>query len=252
VIRDSAGNLYGTTYYGGAYGAGTVYKLAPDGTLTLLYSFNSSDGANPSAGVMQDSAGNLYGTTSGGGAYGAGTVYKLAPSIGALTVLHTFDGSDGANPTAGVIRDSAGNLYGTTSSGGTSGGGTVFQLTISPYTFLGFFQPVDNPPTVNAVKNGATVPVKWKLQDRNGTLVTDVGAVAPGWPKAQKISCATLTADPEDAIETTGTGKTSLRYDSTSRQFVYNWQTPKQGNTCWRLDINFIEGTTKSAYFKLK
>src|SRR3989441_6841353 len=80
VLRDSTGNLYGTTVYGGASGAGTVYKLAPDGTLTILHSFDIySEGANPFAGVIQDSTGNLYGTTQWGGAAGDGTVDKPAP-----------------------------------------------------------------------------------------------------------------------------------------------------------------------------
>src|SRR5207247_901881 len=101
--------------------------LAPSGTLTVLHSFNSSDGANPYAGLVQDSAGNLYGTTQQGGASGYGTVYKLAPS-GDFTVLHSFDFSDGAYPYAGLVQDSAGNLYGTTYSGGASGGGVVFAI----------------------------------------------------------------------------------------------------------------------------
>src|SRR5438874_1842978 len=106
LIQDSEGNLYGTTVYGGVSGAGTVYKLAPSGALTVLHTFDpSSEGYSPSAGLILDSAGNLYGTTyvgGVGGASSAGMVYKLAPS-GALTVLHNFRGpdySDGANPSA--------------------------------------------------------------------------------------------------------------------------------------------------------
>src|SRR2546427_596315 len=102
VLQDSAGNLYGTTTQGGASGDGTVYKLAPDGTFTLLHEFNGSDGYYPYAGVIQDSTGNLYGTTQSGGAFGAGTVYKLAPD-GTFTLLHEFNGSDGYDPYAGVI-----------------------------------------------------------------------------------------------------------------------------------------------------
>src|SRR6266581_3085265 len=110
VIQDSTGNLYGTTLYGGASGAGTVYKLAPDGTLTILHSFNYSDGYYPYAGLVRDSAGNLYGTTLYGGASGYGTVYKLAPD-GTLTLLHEFNSSEGYYPLAGAIQDSTGNLY---------------------------------------------------------------------------------------------------------------------------------------------
>lgn len=79
MIADSAGNLYGTTYAGGANGKGTVFKIAPDGTETILHAFgaNATDGQNPVGGLVVDSAGNLYGTTVGGGAYGGGTVFKI-------------------------------------------------------------------------------------------------------------------------------------------------------------------------------
>jgi uncharacterized repeat protein (TIGR03803 family) len=114
VIQDSAGNLYGTTYYGGTANAGVVYKLDTSGHYTVLYSFmGGADGANPYAGVILDSAGNLYGTTEEGGENN-GVVYKL-DTTGHETVLYSFTGgADGAFPYAGVIRDSAGNLYGTT------------------------------------------------------------------------------------------------------------------------------------------
>ena len=80
LLRDTAGNLYGTTLNGGAYGLGVVFRLAPDGTETVLHSFaGGGEGANPGADLIQDGAGNLYGTTLNGGAYGAGVVFKLTP-----------------------------------------------------------------------------------------------------------------------------------------------------------------------------
>jgi len=129
VILDSAGNLYGTTYYGGTSNAGVVYKLDTTGELTVLYSFTGgADGANPAAGLVRDSAGNLYGTTSGGGSGNAGAVYEL-DTTGQETVLYSFTGgTDGGLPEAGLIRDAAGNLYGTNVYGGTSGAGTVYEL----------------------------------------------------------------------------------------------------------------------------
>jgi uncharacterized repeat protein (TIGR03803 family) len=127
VIQDSTGNLYGTTYNGAA-GAGVVFKLDTLGNETVLYSFPGSDGDRPFAGVIQDSTGNLYGTTYYGGAAGAGVVFKL-DTLGNETVLYNFTGgADGANPYAGVILDSSGNLYGTTQSGGAFGRGVVFKL----------------------------------------------------------------------------------------------------------------------------
>ena len=136
LIADSAGNLYGTTSGGGASYKGVVFKLAPDGTETVLHSFPGfpSDGNSPYAGLIADSAGNLYGTTlSRDSVSHAGVVFKLAPNGTAgwtETVLHSFTGfpTDGALPYAGLIADSAGNLYGATTGGGASGQGVVFKL----------------------------------------------------------------------------------------------------------------------------
>jgi uncharacterized repeat protein (TIGR03803 family) len=147
VIFDAAGNLYGTTLGGGGShscgGCGTVFKLSPEAngkwTRTVLHSFNGKDGFNPFAGVIFDAAGNLYGTTWIGGSSkspcnsNCGVVFKLSPGANGKwteTVLHYFNGNDGANPYAGLIFDAAGNLYGTTWMGGTTscGCGTVFKL----------------------------------------------------------------------------------------------------------------------------
>ena len=137
VIRDWAGNLYGTTNGsysdvggGGTNNAGVVYKVDNCGHETLLYSFTGgADGSSPNR-LTLDSSGNLYGTTTnGGGAANAGVVFKLDPS-GHETVLYTFTGlADGGNPFGGVVRDSAGNLYGVTSSGGgASSTGVVYKI----------------------------------------------------------------------------------------------------------------------------
>ena len=132
LFRDGVGNLYGTTTLGGAHGDGTVFKLTPSGTETLLHSFAGSpaDGEHPHAGAVRDRAGNLYGTTLDGGAFGDGVVFELSPG-GAETVLHSFGGSpgDGRHPHAFLVRDTAGNLYGTTLEGGAFNEGTVFELT---------------------------------------------------------------------------------------------------------------------------
>jgi uncharacterized repeat protein (TIGR03803 family) len=158
LIRDAAGNLYGTTTGGGAHagpsgsGEGTVFELSPDATgtwtETVLYSFcaqeNCTDGDSPEASLIRDAAGNLYGTTPTGGAHaalgnGGGTVFELTRNAAKATwtekVLYSFCASsvavlcsDGAGPAGGLIRDAAGNLYGTTEAGGASGSDTVFQL----------------------------------------------------------------------------------------------------------------------------
>lgn len=189
-LLDKAGNLYGTTYEAGQNGYGTVFRLAPNGTLTPLYAFQAgSDGQDPVAGLIADKKGNFYGTTYYGGTAGVGTVFELAAN-GTETVLHSFQcgndgafpngglvirkrdiygltvqgggncggnpcgmafglapggaetwtydfqaGSDGQNPLDGMVKDSAGNLYGTTDAGGVNncGGtgscGTIFKIT---------------------------------------------------------------------------------------------------------------------------
>jgi uncharacterized repeat protein (TIGR03803 family) len=131
----------GTTLGGGTSGYGTVFQLTPSGALNVLHSFiGGGDGAYPEAGLIADMAGNLYGTTYGGGAGGQGTVFQLTPA-GTLYVLYSFTGgSDGGRPGADLIADAAGNLYGTTSSGGATascpgGCGTVFELTV-PASFI--------------------------------------------------------------------------------------------------------------------
>jgi uncharacterized repeat protein (TIGR03803 family) len=138
VVRDSSGNLYGTTQNGGPSNAGTVFKVDPTGKKTVLYSFTgSTDGGYPMAGVVLDANGDLYGTTYEGGSAFAGTVFKVDPT-GKETVLYGFTGStDGGSPQSGVIRDSHGNLYGTTYYGGNQGAGTVFKVnTVGQETVL--------------------------------------------------------------------------------------------------------------------
>jgi uncharacterized repeat protein (TIGR03803 family) len=137
LIRDAAGNLYGTAYNGGGItcevtaGCGMVFKLDPTVTFTVLHAFaGGMDGALPDGGVIRDSSGNLYGTTSFGGASDSGTVFKV-DATGKETVLYSFTGkADGGQPIAGVIRDAAGNLFGTTPAGGTRylSAGTAYKV----------------------------------------------------------------------------------------------------------------------------
>ncbi len=144
LIMDAAGNLYGTTSYGGIRNLGTVFELTPreGGGWTKRVLHNFSDGDNdgylPGSSLIFDTAGNLYGTTNIGGIHGYGTVFELVRTQGgawANRVLHSFgSGDDGALPYSGVILDGAGNLYGTTQEGGIHtcgnlGCGTVFEIT---------------------------------------------------------------------------------------------------------------------------
>jgi len=147
LTMDRAGNLYGVTFSGGSgksycngtpSGCGTVFELSPSfsgWTLRVLHSFSGSDGAEPEGSLVLDAAGNLYGITNEGGTAsspGYGTVYELSPGPSGWShiVLHRFtDGNDGRGPTAGLVMDAAGNLYGTAYAGGADGYGTAYKLT---------------------------------------------------------------------------------------------------------------------------
>ena len=128
LLLGSDGNFYGTTYAGGIYGYGTVFRLSTNGPLTTLVSFGYANGAYPRAALSQDVAGNFYGTTFQGGAYSNGTVFMMTPT-GLLTNLYSFTGgNDGAQPVAGLFYGSDGNFYGTTANGGAYGVGTLFTI----------------------------------------------------------------------------------------------------------------------------
>jgi len=143
LVMDGKGNLFGTTSAGGGSmncteGCGTVYEDVVGGDEKVLYAFTGgNDGSGPTSGLMQDAKGNFYGTTYSGGANNLGTVFKLSRVQGVWKekVLHSFKGSDGSAPATGVIADTAGNLFGTTSMGAflgtgcSQGCGTVFELT---------------------------------------------------------------------------------------------------------------------------
>ena len=133
LLQATDGNFYGTTVSGGAYGYGTIFKIAASGNLSTLYSFNWTDGANPYAALIQAPDGDFYGTTvNGTGFYGAGSVFKITLS-GTLTTLHSFCSqsqcADGALPYAPLLAATDGNFYGTTNTDGAYEAGTVFKIT---------------------------------------------------------------------------------------------------------------------------
>jgi uncharacterized repeat protein (TIGR03803 family) len=141
LILDAAGNLYGTTYGGGrssnlrCLGCGTVFQLTPGAhgrwKEKVLHSFNGNDGSGPAGSLIFDAAGNLYGNTNHGGAYDRGTVFRLNPKANGnwTETIYSFKtGNDGDYPDAGLIFDSAGDLYGTTYGGGTHDGGIVYEI----------------------------------------------------------------------------------------------------------------------------
>lgn len=136
LVFDSNGNLYGTTLNGGTHTDGTVFEISSGGTYSVIFNFagGTGDGSHPYAGLIVDGSGNLYGTTSGGGAHSLGTVFELSPPVPPSTswtetLLHSFASTgDGNTPYGGLALDSSGNLWGTTSEGGTSSFGIVFEI----------------------------------------------------------------------------------------------------------------------------
>jgi uncharacterized repeat protein (TIGR03803 family) len=139
LVQAMDGSFYGTTLQGGPnncyhVGCGTIFKITATGVLTTLHSFDSLDGSFPSAPLLQAGDGNLYGTASAGGSYmcglyNCGTVFKITLT-GELTTLHSFDGSDGADPLAGLVQGTDQAFYGATSAGGSYGEGTIFRLAV--------------------------------------------------------------------------------------------------------------------------
>jgi uncharacterized repeat protein (TIGR03803 family) len=132
LAQGTDGNFYGTTYSGGAHNDGTVFKITPSGSLTVLHSFDGTDGQYPYAGLVLATNGNFYGTTSSGGAHGEGTVFEIT-AAGKLTRLYSFCAetacADGYDVYGGMVQATNGNFYGTTYAGGAHGGGTVFEIT---------------------------------------------------------------------------------------------------------------------------
>ncbi|MFZ0953174.1 MAG: choice-of-anchor tandem repeat GloVer-containing protein, partial [Candidatus Sulfotelmatobacter sp.] len=147
LVQGPNGNFYGTAYYGGVncdpLGCGTVFKIAPGGTLRTLHTFNDTVGTDPYAGLVGATDGNLYGTTTYGGANANGTIFKITPS-GTLTTLHSFDGTDGTEvgslaPVA-LIQATDGNFYGVIGGGGAYGDGTVYRLSTGLGPFVSFLR----------------------------------------------------------------------------------------------------------------
>jgi uncharacterized repeat protein (TIGR03803 family) len=175
LTQATDGNLYGTTFYGGTKGDGTVFKITPGGALTTLHSFCSesgcTDGSNPEAALVQGTDGNLYGTTEGG-AHTLGSVFEITPT-GALATLHSFDGADGQYPEAALVQATDGSFYGTTVAGGAQDYGMLFKITPSGtlttlYTFCSQSGCTDG-----------TSPYGGLAQDTNGTLYGTTGLGGP-------------------------------------------------------------------------
>ncbi|MGA3179385.1 MAG: choice-of-anchor tandem repeat GloVer-containing protein [Verrucomicrobiota bacterium] len=179
LVQAAGGDFYGATSAGGANGLGTVFQVTPSGRLSVLASFDITNGSNPEAPVLLGSDGLLYGTTEQGGTGGKGVVFQLSTNGGTINTLVAFQGTNGAFPEAGLMQASDGNFYGTTSSGGADGSGTVFGLT-------GFGPKITQQPTNQSFSAKATVhfsvkaagsaPLfyQWQMDGANLTNTPDI------------------------------------------------------------------------------
>lgn len=180
VILDSTGDVFGTTVNGGPSGAGTIFKLDPDSNGSLVYTFSGAgDGGNPIANLFLDANGNLYGTTQAGGSYNQGLVFEISPT-GVETVLHVFGArKDGDVPGAGLIQDSAGNLFGTTILGGRSNRGCIFKIDSSAHETV-----------LHSFRLDGAYPHGGVIEDSAGNLYTTTYGTSSTWGTVVMLSPA--------------------------------------------------------------
>jgi uncharacterized repeat protein (TIGR03803 family) len=214
LVQATDGNLYGTTYFGGANNDGTVFKITLGGTVTTLHSFAKADGVHPYARLVQATDGSLYGSTYSGGANNDGTLFKITTS-GTLTSLLSFDGADGDGPGRGLMQGADGDLYGTTAQGGANSYascdetcGTVFKVTTGGmlttiYSFCSLSDCADG-----------FFPYAWLIQAANGDFY---GTTAQGGAH----SCLAGECGTVFKITPNGTLTTLHSFDGADGQWIY-------------------------------
>jgi hypothetical protein len=235
-------------------------SCGPNQTLT-------DEGADQSStGNATDNAGNTASATvsnididltdpsvslNGGPANGVSYYFGSVPSASTCSASDALSGLDGSCSVSGystAVGSHTVTATATDRAGRTATATSTY--TVLAWTTKGFYQPVDmGNDVLNTVKNGSTVPVKFELF-AGPTELTSTSAVSS--VTAKTVNCTAFAGDTEDAIEMVTTGGTSLRYDATGGQFIYNWQTPKKPNTCYNLTMTAADGSTLTAYFKLK
>ena len=216
LVEGTDGNFYGSTANGGT-GAGVVFQISPDGLLRSLHEFDRTDGANPEAALVLGSDGKFYGTTVAGGDGGNGTVFGMGPLGGRFVTLHSFASTDGLRPGAGLILATDGNFYGTTWGGGSSGCGTLFQITpAGTLTTLYNF----NCTTDGALAYGRPVQhTNGKLYATNGAgqvFSLDVGLE----PFVKTLPTSAVLGAPVIILGTNLAGATSLSFNGVAAPFT--------------------------------
>jgi uncharacterized repeat protein (TIGR03803 family) len=278
LIQGRDGALYGTAASGGEADAGTVFKVMPDGTgFTVLHSFDPSSGGSSIAPLLQAADGSFYGVALSGGPKGGGVVFRLGqtdstpptitittPANGAAYMLSQsiiasyscMDASGVASCTGTVPNgspidtSSVGTKSFTVTAADIFGNTSSVTVTYSvQYNFgsAGFLPPVQNPPTYNSAKAGATVPVKFSLGGNQGLDI-----FMSGYPMSQPISCSTGVPY-GTAQSTTSPGNSGLQYDPTADQYTYTWKTDKTwAGTCREIILGLKDGSQHYAYFTFK
>jgi uncharacterized repeat protein (TIGR03803 family) len=214
LLMDSRGNLFGTTSAGGTFGMGTVFEVpAGSTTITTLASFNGTNGASPEGTLIEDKNGNLFGTTLFGGSADKGTVFELSAGSGTIKTLASFSGSNGALPSAGVVEDSSGDLFGTTELGGASNDGTVFEIPAASRTLftLASFNYASNGSSPNSL-----------IMDNSGNLfgtAASGGSSKYGTVFEIPTGIATIMTLASFDIGTSGSAPTGVLEDSTGNLF---------------------------------
>ncbi|PYM11065.1 MAG: hypothetical protein DME18_14990 [Verrucomicrobia bacterium] len=219
VILARDGNLYGTTEFGGSstncnQGCGTVFKVTPNGVVTILHSFDKSDGQQPKCVLVEGSDGNLYGTTSGSAfgtlncTNGCGTVFQITTN-GEFTTLHAFAGPEGKLPQAGLVFGNDGNLYGTASGGGAFTFGTVFQVTTNgTVTRLASFSGSNGGKPVAPLILGPDGAFYGTTEVGGGTLGDGLGTVFKLTIQTNASATITCVLSPASATNNVGTTHT--------------------------------------------
>jgi hypothetical protein len=225
----------------------------------------TDEGSTPVSGTCADAAGNVgpsAGATvridktaptvnlTGGPAEGASYYYGSVPAAPSCSAFDALSGLTAAGCQVSGYDTSVGGHTVTASATDVAGNvrTATVHFTVLAWTAKGFYSPVDMGGTLNVVKGGSTVPLKFELFS-GSTELTDTASIA-GF-KTQKVSC-TSGSGVEDPIELTTTGGTSLRYDATAGQFVQNWKTPTGAGTCYSATMTAQDGSSISALFKLK
>jgi len=248
LVQGSDGNLYGTTTHnviGRFQFYGTIYRLTTNGALTTLYALNFSDGNYPFAGLIQGSDGNLYGTTYQGGAQGNGTVFRITPD-GTFTSLLSFDGfNDGALPADALVEGPDGNLYGTTTSGGPGGKGTIFRLAMTAAPQI-TSQPAGQTvfPGTNvsfsvAAFGAPRLGYQWRL---NGVNLVDGGTYSGAKQRILNVSAAATNSGAYSVVVSNSLGFATSATATLTVKTAPVFQTLQRSNNTFRVTWSSAAG----------